>query len=705
MARNSRYDILFEPVRIGPVTAPNRFYQTPHAIGMGFAKPESAAALRGVKAEGGWGVVCTEYCSIHPSSDDAPYHYQSLWDDNDVRNMALTADTIHSHGSLAGLELWHGGGHTGNKMTREPLLAPSAAPCSVIQPASARAMDRADIKVFRDLHRAAAVRAMAADFDIVYVYADFSVVSDFLSRHHNYRSDEYGGSIENRTRLLREIIEDMKDAIGHRSAVAVRVSLELIQKNGRLTTEPEVQDAVAILAELPDLWDVNLSGKLGTDSRSSRFGDEGFQEEYVRFVKKVTTKPVVGVGRFTTPDAMVSQIKRGVLDFIGAARPSIADPFLPKKIAEGREDEIRECIGCNICRAANNQSVPLRCTQNPTMGEEWRRGWHPEMVPPAVTKARTLVVGSGPAGLECALTLSRRGYEVVLAEASRTLGGRVNHESKLPGLSKWGRVRDYRTYMLEKATNVEVYLESVLAAEDILEFGAEHVIVATGSSWRRDAVGNLSQEILALSQQSAILTPDDIFAGAEVKGPVLIYDDEHYAIGGALAERLRKEGHEVCLATPATLISSWAQYTDEQFFIQERLMRMGVKPFLSQRLVSVQDNVATFECVYTESVTAKEFGTCILVTGRIAKDALHFDLLNKQTAWADAGIKSVSRIGDCLAPSSIADAVFSGHRAARELEGAGNQPIVRRERPLVAIVAPEGQRSSGIGHTVEDPAL
>ncbi len=128
MQRNPRYDILFEPVRIGPVVAPNRFYQTPHATGMGYMKPQSSAALRGVKAEGGWGVVCTEYCSIHPSSDDSPHGFVSLWDEDDVKGLALTADAIHAHGSLAAVELWHGGTHSSNRMTRLPLIGPSSRP-------------------------------------------------------------------------------------------------------------------------------------------------------------------------------------------------------------------------------------------------------------------------------------------------------------------------------------------------------------------------------------------------------------------------------------------------------------------------------------------------------------------------------------------------------------------------------------------------
>ena len=206
-ARNPRYDVLFEPVRIGPVTAPNRFYQTPHASGTGYAKPKAAAALRGIKAEGGWGVVSTDYCSIHPSSDDSPFGFLTLWDEADVRALAVTADAIHAHGSLAAVELWHGGAHACNRLTREPTLAPSARSQVYVQPGGARAMDKADIAEFRSWQRAAALKAKRAGFDIVYVYAGHDFLPfQFLSPLTNHRGDEYGGSLENRARLLREVL-------------------------------------------------------------------------------------------------------------------------------------------------------------------------------------------------------------------------------------------------------------------------------------------------------------------------------------------------------------------------------------------------------------------------------------------------------------------------------------------------------------------
>ena len=236
----------------------------------------------------------------------------------------------------------------------------------------------------------------------------------------------------------------------------MRFATDELMGDGGIASDAEGRDVVAMLAELPDLWDVNLS-PWSNDSTTSRFKAEGSQEPFTAFVKRLTSKPVVGVGRFTSPDSMVSQIKRGILDFIGAARPSIADPFLPKKIEEGRLEDIRECIGCNICVSGDFTITPLRCTQNPTMGEEWRKGWHPEIIPAHKSDDAVLVVGAGPAGLECARALGQRGYRVHLAEAGDELGGRVTLESKLPGLAEWARVRDHRIQQLGKLDNVEIY--------------------------------------------------------------------------------------------------------------------------------------------------------------------------------------------------------------------------------------------------------
>ena len=686
--RDPRYDVLFEPVPIGPVTAPNRFYQTPHATGMGYTKPKASAVLRGVKAEGGWGVVCTEYCSIHPTSEDSPYAFLTLWDEDDVRALAITTEAIHAHGSLAGIELWHGGLHCLNKLMREPAMAPSEASSYFVQPQQVRAMDRQDIAELRQWQVDAARRAQRAGFDIVYVYAGHGYLPfQFLSPLTNQRSDEYGGALKNRVRLLREMIEDTREAVGDTCAVAVRLAVDEMHGADGITSDGEGREIVEMLADLPDLWDVNIAGDLGYDSRSSRFSPEGYQEDYVAFVKSVTDKPVVSVGRFTSPDTMVSQIKRGVQDFIGAARPSIADPFLPRKIDEGREDEIRECIGCNICRSANNEGVPLRCTQNPTMGEEWRRGWHPEIIVPKSSEATVLVVGAGPAGLEASLALGRRGYRVMLAEASRALGGRLVHEAALPGLGNWIRVRDHRVHMLEKLSHVEVFRESQLTADTVFEVAPDHVVVATGSTWRRDGAGTLSPQTASINEGIRALTPDDLFAGAELEGVVTLYDDEHYFMGGALAEHLVKAGHKVSLVTPHTLVSAWTEMTNEQIFIQKKLAELGVEFSFSRALVEAGTDGFVWQSTYSDQRFETAPGQLVLVTGRMPRRALFDELQARSAEWGDAGLKSVTRIGDCLVPSTIADAVHRGHKYARELEVPAANRLVKRERPAPELEA------------------
>ena len=681
MARDPRYDILFEPVKIGPVTLRNRFYQVPHCNGLGSVLPRGHAAMREVKAEGGWAAVCTEIMSIHPSSDSWPFAQVKLWDDHDVKSLSIMTEAIHRHGSLAGAELAHGGFAVANRYSREVTLAPSPIP-NRRDPWQARAMDLADIRAYRGWHRRAALQARKAGFDIIYVYAadDLELLQFFLSRRRNQRIDEYGGSLENRVRLLREVIEDTKDAVGDTCAVAVRFTIDEFEGPDGIVSQTEGREIIEMLAELPDLWDIKVS-PWAEDSLTARFGEEGFQEPHNSIVKKLTTKPVVGVGRFTSPDAMVAQIKRGILDIIGAARPSIADPFLPNKIEQGRPEDIRECIGCNICVSGYTSGGVIRCTQNPTMGEEWRRGWHPERVAPKRSESEILVVGAGPAGLECALTLGRRGYRVRLAEAKRELGGRINLECRLPGLASYGRVRDHRLQQLAALDNVEIFRESELGAEDILQFGLRHVVLATGARWRRDGYGRKNHKAIAGHEQSHVLTPDDIMAGRlPPPGPVVLFDDDDYYMGGVLAEHLRRQGRRVTLVTPAALVSAWTVFTLEQEKIQTRLLSLGVEIIANINLVRIGNGDVELACVFTDKRQMREAAGIVMVTSRLPNDRPYSELADLPERCQTAGIASLTRIGDCLAPGMVAHAVYGGHRFGREFdEPAGDFVPFRQE--------------------------
>ena len=401
-------------------------------------------------------------------------------------------------------------------------------------------------------------------------------------------------------------------------------------------------------------------------------------------MKGLTDKPVVGVGRYTSPDRMVSLVSKGVLDMIGAARPSISDPFLPRKIEEGRPEDIRECIGCNICVGYSNNSVPIRCTQNPTMGEEWRRGWHPERIEPKDRDRRILVVGAGPAGLEAARALGQRGYEVLLAEATTELGGRVARESRLPGLATWGRVRDYRLQQLGEMANVEVFRESAMTAASVLDTDCALVAVATGAIWRGDGVGRAHRSPIVGLDNLPTFTPDDVMDGAEIPSPVVVYDDDHYYMGGVIAELLCSRGLDTTLVTPAAVVSSWTEFTLEQTRIQKGLLKMGVKIMASAELTALDAGGVETTDVYSGQAQHVEAAAAIVVTALSPVDALYHSLLERQDAWADHGVERVTRIGDCYGPGTIAAAVWSGHKYARTL-GASEGDEVAFKREIVAL--------------------
>ncbi|MGF6507878.1 FAD-dependent oxidoreductase [Paraburkholderia sp. 32] len=678
---DERYNVLFEPVKIGPVTAKNRFFAVAHSAGMGFAQPHATAALRAMKAEGGWAVVCTGVCEIDETSDMMGHQNDRLWDDHDVACHRLATDEIHKHGSLAAVELAHLGLGARNLYSRVPALGPGSLKCtSSYVPTQSMPMTIADIQAFRAAHRRAVGRAVAAGYDIVYVYAahDRALPLHFLSARYNKRTDEYGGSLENRMRLLKELIEDTVDEVRGRCAVAVRFAVH--DFTGAISAKEEGRAVIEALGELPDLWDVNVS-PWSFDSSTARFAEEGFQDEYIGFVKALTSKPVVGVGRFTSPDAMVSRIRRGLVDFVGAARPSIADPFIPEKVRTGRIEEIRECIGCNVCASTEMYGVPIRCTQNATIGEEWRKAWHPERTSKLHGQQSALIVGAGPAGLEAALTLAQRGVEVSIVDRESHLGGRIEWESKLPGAQTLARVRDYRIYQLERMSNVQIYRHSPVGVDDILQFGAQRIVLATGSHWRTDGVGPATPNGITGLEHVHILSPEAVVGGAAIAGPVVVYDDDHYYVGHAVAEWLRAKGYDVTLVTPLADVSQWSYYTLELRRIEERLEDAGISCVTKTKVKAGRSGALLLASGRKESSIA--CGTFVPVTLRTPDRMLMDELAARRSEWQNAGVESVALIGDAMAPGTVAAAVYAGAAYARELGEARRSESFLRERAVL----------------------
>jgi dimethylamine/trimethylamine dehydrogenase len=668
------HEILFEPVRIGPKMLRNRFYQVPHCSGFGTEKPWTQAAHRGVKAEGGWAAVCTEYAPFSPESDEAPLIAARFWDEDDMRALRLMTDAAHEHGALAGLELYHGGAHIANNQTRVPSVAPSQLASDLEAHVVPKEMEAGDIERVQRQWAEGAVRGRDCGFDIVYVYGAHAYLPmQFLSPFYNKRTDGYGGALRDRARFWLETLEAVREVVGADCAIATRIAVDALGPAG--IHLDEALEFVNLADDLVDLWDVNVGSIAywSKDSGTSRYFEEGYQLEWTGRLREATAKPIVGVGRLTSPDRMASIVRSGAWDLIGAARPSIADPFLPQKIAEGRTDEIRECTGSNVCIMKVDGFGHLGCIQNATAGEEHRRGWHPERFSVASNAEKgVLVVGAGPAGMECAVTLGRRGFEAVhLVEASSEIGGRMRWIRRLPTLGDWGRIVDHRRVLLSKLRNVEIVTGRRLSAEDVRDYGAQIVIVATGSHWSDEGVQSSTHEPIdgASASLPHVLVPEQVMDGKRPPGSrAVVYDAEGYFVGPGIAELLAKEGFDVDLVTSLEVVSPISDLTLEGPMLRQHLHGAGVTMHRGVTVLAIEPGRVSGEDEFEEPWATDTDGV-VLVTQQVSDDALYRELVGDRSALEAAGIEAVYRIGDCVAPRMISEAIFDGHRMAREIDG------------------------------------
>ena len=713
MVRDPRHDILFEPVTFGPKTMRNRFWATSHSTGYP-DRPGTDAAFLATKAEGGWGVVCTGFCSIHPESDEFPWTSARLWDEGDVINLRHLTEEVHQHKSLASVQLWYNGMHSPRMDSREAARGPSGLPSNVFPERniySAWASED-DIKALINMYVLAAYRAEQAGFDVVEISGgDSTVPLQFLETRYNNRTDKYGGSFENRARFYIELMGAVKRAVGERLAVTTRFEVDTINGEHRLKHHEEGMRFLDLMNKegLVDLWSLKVGDYEewgGEDARSSRFSKPNWAAGFVAGARDLLDVPVVSNGRFTSPDDMVAAIKSGQCDIIGAARPSIADPFLPNKISEGRTDEIRECIGCNMCVSRMQQAALVYCTQNPTTGEEYRRGWHPEETGVSEQPSTILVIGGGPSGMEAALTLGRRGHTVHLLDSAESLGGHWRNVSMYPRCGEYERLISYRKVMLAKYPNVTVSLGGEpLTARDVLDYGAEKVVVATGSHWSTVGIGAETHAALTAvdaATMANVFTPEQIMAGKPMTGDkVVVLDGDGHFTGFAMAELLADQGKDVTFVSNTNDVMEYTFFTMEMPNLKRTAFEKNIKFIRNHWASSYSDNKLQLFYLYRDSADLQqlvpgewgrrysqetvdiECDALVLTTSRVPHDGLYWELIGAKDAWQEAGIAGIYRIGDCVQPRHAMDAVFDGHRIGMEIESPDPQrplPYIRERQ-------------------------
>jgi dimethylamine/trimethylamine dehydrogenase len=547
----------------------------------------------------------------------------------------------------------------------------------------------------------AAKRAEQAGFDLVYVYGGHSYLPlQFLSKFYNTRTDKYGGSLENRARFWMESLAAVKQAVGDNCGIVTRFAIDTLYGPDGVEVGDDGLSFIEMVDRegLVDLWDLNVGdiAEWGEDAGPSRFYKAGHQRAWTDEAKRQTRIPVLGVSRETSPDDMAAHIREGRLDIIACCRPSISDPFIPNKIDEGRAEDIRECIGCNICISRwEIGGPPLICTQNATANEEYRRGWHPEKFDKADDACSVLVVGAGPAGMECARVLGERGYDVHLREKTAEIGGCIKDIMRYPGLSEWGRVTTYRQIQLDKLKTVEVHTGvGEMTADDVLNYGADKVVLAVGSHWSADGTGGVTHAPVPGIDASLphICTPEQVMAGKEIGERVLVLDGDGYYTGVSMAELMADQGKKVTLVTSLGSVGPYTDFTLEAPNLHRMMYEKGIHEHTLHWAESVEPGVATIYYLYRDGykreagpskgkmprrvgtdVIKMEYDSIVVVSGRVPNAGLYRELRQRKSEWEENEIAGIYQAGDCYAPRLIADAIFDGHRIAREFESPNPQ--------------------------------
>ncbi|GAB3463026.1 oxidoreductase [Actinophytocola sediminis] len=667
MTAVAEYPNLFSPLTIGPKVARNRVWMTAHSTQLvkdhNFS--EQHVHYYAERARGGVGVITMEAMAVHPTTQ--PYKGKIFaFDPAVVPNYKKLAAAVHEHGTLLLAQPWHRGRETSGTVNRLPVWAPSSVPCTVYREMP-HVLEQEEIDELIQGYVLAARYAMEGDLDGVEVHglAHGYLLGQFLSPATNHRTDQYGGSFDNRLRLIVDIIERTRAETGRDRIVGVRINGSDGDVPGGLSNADWARIARAIAdTGLVDYISVTRGTYM---ERMNIYGatpqPAGFQiEDTARIKEAVPELPVVVVGRMNTPELAEQVLASGKADMVGMARQLIADPEWANKAQRGDATAIRPCVGANWCMASIVNS-PLACVHNPAVGREAELGVG--TLTEASAHKRVAVVGGGPAGMRAALTAAQRGHQVTLFEQDTELGGQVRLIGRSTTYAEWQGITDWLISQLGQTT-VDVKLDHRVEPGELAGAGYDEVIVATGSTPLRHGWSSLHPaswgdgSAVTGTDQWNVYSINEVLGGTAQLGPrVLIFDDTGARQPMVAAEYLADRRHEVTLVTRLPQVSPDLEASRDLQATYRRVRNKGITFVTDHELAEIVEDSVVLRDVWTGQLSTREsVDAVVLSTGNAADDALFRELKGKT---------SVRAIGDCVSPRRIFNAIWEGELAGREI--------------------------------------
>ncbi len=645
VSSSTRFERLFQPIRLGEIEVKNRFVVAPMFMGSGTKDgfvTEQTKACYEERAQGGAGLIIMEETCI-----DAPLGLNvssQLYIDDDkyIPGLREVSSVIQKYTAKVAMQLTHAGRLAAIKYTGCQPVAPSAIPAPGKD--MPRELSIAEIEAIVDKFAAGAERAQKAGFDAIEIHAVAGcLLIQFLSADSNKRQDAYGGSLRNRGRILLDIVAAIRNKVGKSYPVWVRIAAKQFHTDNGINLEESKQVARWLEEASTVALDISAEYYLSAMRMPWKVEGEklprppmahprGFLVPLAAEIKKVVNIPVMAVG-WMSPETGEQALREGKIDMVVIGRPLLADPEIPNKLASGRLEDIRPCIGCLMCQVDIDKGV--RCTVNARAGRELE---YPIM--PAKKKKRVVVVGGGPAGLEAARLAALRGHEVILFEKGARLGGQLLIASLPPHKDILDKLTNYLATQVQRL-GVKVRLRSEATPEVILKAKPDAVIVATG-------VKRSVPKLPGMEMATVVDAADVLTGKAEVGRTVVVIGGG--VVGCETAEFLADKSKKVTVIEMLDDLAAGMERWHKQYLL-ERLNLLGVTILTKTKAEAAQEKglVVSTEAGPKQVLTAD---TIVLSTGVAPNQELYRELSNK--------VSEIYLVGDCVEPRRIIEAIAEG---------------------------------------------